>query len=290
MEIRFEFDHDSQTVLPIYRPSSSSDDGKVDLPRKTYKEFLEIMEPDSSDRIGILPPAVRWVSSDMRQAIFERPPAEYFLDVAWASKFDAETATHKSWTVPVPWTVYLVIFDEYFTPIGISVLGRRGPLESIETDTGFLLPLFNLYADSKLCMPTVGGFEDHPETLAWGVQEAFNMVWNSGFNLDLTVALDSYLGSHKPWRLPEMIAGGDTLESFITRWSEKSIREALGGNYLFPTIEEAGPLALDPGGGDTTKGPGGKKISIAQRMKNAAGHMGVGDGGHIAHLLNAFSI
>lgn len=162
---------------------------EIEMCTVTAKKFCKKFFESSTTPIGLLPPAVRWVSPDRKTVVFERPPSVQYIEVAWAKQVEAHDARKYSWELPIPWSEYVVHFDSEYNPIIIHTYLRGAPLMDM-SDHVCLMPMFNQYANSSLCKPVVGTWEEHPPTISWGVQEAYNMVWNSGFNLDLIDTLN----------------------------------------------------------------------------------------------------
>lgn len=215
----------------------SMNDGDTPMPLKTFdaQTFVDRLFKAAAPNVGLLPPAVRWVSADRKAVVFERPPATYFIEVAWERKELAASAPTKTFEIPVPWTVYVAYFDYAYNPVKVFCYTRPEPITQM-SDHLYLLPMFNIYMDSSLCNPVVGTFEDHPETLSWGVQEVFNMVWNSGFNLDLYDTIKQAFSMSAPCDSNRPGLRDDAMVRFLLNWQDLSLSEALKRPFPVPSI------------------------------------------------------
>lgn len=175
---------------------SVSHDGEYPLPLKGAEEsvVLEKLKAATNYNVGLLPPAVRWISKDKSIVVFERPPTKQRVDIipfirdqiTEHMNFDAYICTYE---LNIPWTVYVCAMDKTYLPLSVRVFVRSTPITSM-SDTLGLLPLLNFYTTSKLCNPTgTREFEGLPESLGEGLNIAYNTVWNSGWNYDLRDAI-----------------------------------------------------------------------------------------------------
>jgi hypothetical protein len=124
---------------------------------------------------GLLPPAVRWISPSGHQAIFERPPQIRTIQVTEPG------ARSREFTLPLPWTVYATTFGDDFVLTRLAVYASRGPLQTLE-DSLHILPLLNVWTDGHFCLPK----QTANKNLGDGLAAAYQAVWSSGFNFDIT--------------------------------------------------------------------------------------------------------
>jgi hypothetical protein len=188
---------------------------------------------------GILPPAVRWISSDGLVVVFERPPRDHLLSYIPRTRnkitdYDKE----KRYVIPLPWTVYVVKFASDYTPYKIFVYTRPNQITSLD-DPLSLLPLPNFYSNGELCNPMHGEIEVPNPSLAAGISAAYNRVWNSGFNNDLLEA--TMIGMRK--KAPVHYVVEDAQEArmlvneqdgFFYNWSKLNILQALDSRFPRP--------------------------------------------------------
>ena len=158
-------------------------------------ELLGYFDDASNSDFGIMPPAVRYISPSRKTAIFERPPCmqtiSYMPDARQniSAEHYATYEKEYTFTIPLPWTCYVVSFDNSFWPVVIRMYFRNAPIESIDS-TVWLAPMLNFYMNGQLCPPIAETYEASGGTLGDGIAEAYNRVWNSGFNFDLKDALN----------------------------------------------------------------------------------------------------
>lgn len=216
-------------------PSFALDDRSslLELKPVDIKEFIDKFYETAKTPIGLLPPAVRWISQDRRVVVFERPPSMYYLEIAPERKEMAAQAKKHKIQLPIPWTVYIGYYDYDYNPVHIRVYTRPAPLDEL-SDPLYLLPIPNIYNDSSLCNPVVGVFEEHEASISYGVQEAFNMVWNSGTNYDLLTAAFIGRSMNMPCE-PRSTSGRDSYMSYYRTWAKMTIPEVLKAQFPKPS-------------------------------------------------------
>jgi len=142
---------------------------------------------------GIIPPGLLYCSEKI--LIFERPPA--LKTIQWTPQMldniddDTEYATFE---IPVPWQVYFVHFtktsDNYHVINKIFLTFSNTPIYSLNQPL-YLPPLTNVYTNGQVCQPHYSHYDDlieGTETIAGIMQNAYNQVWSSSMNVDLTSA------------------------------------------------------------------------------------------------------
>lgn len=155
--------------------------------RKLVEGLQGIMAPD----VGILPPVVRWISASRRYVIFERPPTVQTIKFAGIQKRQVtENTKFQEYDLPMPWTVYALGFNEYFQPYEIFVFAATRSLQTLK-DKLYLLPLPNCNMDGRYCVPDYGyGFAEDGRTLTTGINDAYQLIWDSRFNSDIMDAVN----------------------------------------------------------------------------------------------------
>ncbi len=236
MNFGFDIDISSDEVAPWF---SMEDGERFDLSVVSAKDFSEKFFAPSKTPVGLLPPAIRWCSPDRKLVVFERPPARYYIEVAWAKQYEAAMADKFVYEIPVPWTCYVVFFDYEYNPVLVRSYFRPAPLADW-SDPVYMMPLFNQYLDSSLCKPVVDSFEIHDATISWGVQEAFNQVWNSGFNLDLVDTIN-WAQRNGAVVTPEVYARNkkkqdrDDMRTWFSMWESMTITEVMNAPMMNPS-------------------------------------------------------
>lgn len=215
-----------------------------DLPDKNSSDLYTYLNPDNGIDLGFLPPAVRWISDNQRMVVFERPPSIQYVEVAMDTKYNINKFTKiENFNLPIPWTLYFVLFDENFIPVIVNVYCRNEPLYDWE-DQLFMLPMLNLYFNSKLCNPVFEKFEDFEKNLTGGIQQAYNMVWNSGWNLDLKDTILHCMSRG----IPSGLSVGQSFESismYFKNWEKLSLLQVLETKWDIPKAFENGSDLAD---------------------------------------------
>jgi len=142
---------------------------------------------------GILPPGLLYVSKNF--LVFERPPCYQNISVihSLVSGMNEED-TPVIYRIFIPWQIYIVHFnDDYFTN-SVQVHFMDSPLSSLDQQL-YMAPLLNLYTSGLLCRPMYENLEDidrYPKNISGVIQSAYDWVWNSGSNLDITETVVQY--------------------------------------------------------------------------------------------------
>lgn len=91
--------------------------------------------------LGLLPPAVRWVSADSRGIVLERPPNRY--SVSYKDNI---------YQICVPWTIWGIRLSPKLKVNASYLFGRPYPVAS-PADELFAFPLPNMAKDSGIALP-----------------------------------------------------------------------------------------------------------------------------------------
>ena len=230
---------------------SWEEDSPTPLAAASSKDILDHLKTDYAPSLGLLPPAVRWMDNTKKIVIFERPPMMQTLSYYPAYR-DRLTEGHKfvlaSYTLPVPWTVYAVQFDTEYNPLEVRVFARKEQINSMD-DRLFLLPILNLYSNGAVCNPSYAKYEEREPTMATGLQEAYNIVWNSGFNFDLRDAANKGFRQHRPFPAEKIITRNrDSMSGFYTAWSKHTIEDALEALWPMAWFSQDGSYSEDGDG------------------------------------------
>lgn len=197
-------------------------------PEKLGKE-LDKLRPKAS---GLLPPMVRWVSSSGHYAILERPPHRRRIAFCNTTKGRVTAEKTTIYDVAIPWSVYAVGFqhDDRATPTLIYVYFAPHQLQSND-DMLFLPPLSNVYGDGRFCLPNTSALKP---TLGGGLQAAVEVIWSSGFNLDMHDAVSRCINSKKPSIFFDTTKPARSVKAMMNRWSKLSMAEVLAIDDWYP--------------------------------------------------------
>lgn len=228
--------HDDETFLPLKELDGT--------------EFYKAVTAHSNFQGGILPPAVRWISSDKSIVVFERPPMSQLVEYIPLKR---EQINEKNLQVPsvkrgirshelnIPWTTYVIAFDKTYLPVIIKCFVRNSFLTDMK-DPVYLMPLLNFYNNSQLCNPRYGVFEGMPNNLGEGINMAYNLIWNSGWNFDLHDAVTMAIGANKPFFGTQKVHPTMTgvIENFLSNWSKQTRQEILETDWCPPSSHMRG--------------------------------------------------
>jgi hypothetical protein len=158
------------------------------LSEDQLRQYYQSKVLDSKPQI--FPPAVRYISRDRTRLIWERPPGYQSINYSAAKqeKLSASSKSMNLFRIPVPWQVYFICFNEEYVINTMYMFFNNHPLTALNKSVGYA-PLNNFYKDSKLCQAV---YDRIPEAnnLFQMLDNAYNMVWNSGFNEDLHECID----------------------------------------------------------------------------------------------------
>jgi len=146
---------------------------------------------------GILPPGVLYISKNY--VVFEKPPSYQNIFIIPKIVNDISSQSQEDpvvYRLPIPWQVYIVQYssnyDEYYTT-NVRMHFMNSSLLSNDQQI-FMAPLTNLYTSGELCRPMYSSMEDidrYPKNILGVINSAYDWIWNSGTNLDLTASIVS---------------------------------------------------------------------------------------------------
>jgi hypothetical protein len=164
-----------------------------DTATKTINDYFSVFNPikSSSTETGILPPGVKIIGTNY--LVFEKPPTFKNIFYVPASKSDVPDDCEdleQVYRIPIPWQLYFVKFNPNMYTYEVRMFFMKSSLSSTDQEL-FLPPIPNFYTDGLLCSPTMSNMEDvdrYPKNHTGIIQSAYDWVWNSGTNHDLTEA------------------------------------------------------------------------------------------------------
>jgi hypothetical protein len=140
---------------------------------------------------GILPPGVKIIGTNY--LVFEKPPTFKNIFYVPSAKYDVPDdceSLEQVYRIPIPWQLYFVKFNDNMYTYEVRMFFMKNSLSSTDQEL-FLPPIPNFYTDGLLCSPTMSNMEDvdrYPKNHTGIIQSAYDWVWNSGTNHDLTEA------------------------------------------------------------------------------------------------------
>lgn len=145
-------------ITRIYYDSGDVIDVMSDIAAKAYFS-------GGSIDLGLLPPAVRWLSADGLGVILERPPQQ--LTISYRETL---------YTICVPWTIWGIRLNTNRTVDKSFLFARPFPLASLE-DELYAFPLPNMANNSAIALPSVR--KGH---LGQALMEMVETYWNRPFS------------------------------------------------------------------------------------------------------------
>jgi hypothetical protein len=148
---------------------------------------------------SLLFPGVRHLSPGI--ILFERPPAYKVVSTYndYRDSISNETSTSEYY-LPIPWQVYIAMYNPAdMRLVSVKMFFASNSLSSLD-QTLYSPPLYNFYSDGTLCRPffsTMEDIEKYPKDLSGIMASAYDWIWNSGFNFDITQGISFFLHSNK---------------------------------------------------------------------------------------------
>lgn len=257
MKVTIEGSTDSPTLETINDLGATR---LADNPTKWLKEkpvsdskLVEAMPLKGyTDKAGlILPPAVRWMSPDKKAVIFERPPFQHrvtYSDLnvsgisAYGKKKNALKEYENTFVLNIPWTCYAVVFNDNYYPQFIQAYMSNQPLvDDLNVGNHVSLPMPNIWNNARVCLAKLQ-LDNLPDTLVSGLHRTHAILWQSGFNFDLTESVAVSMANG----LFGIACGLDhqydatnynqTVKTFFTEWEKFTPEQVL--TSFFPTKEQ----------------------------------------------------
>lgn len=154
--------------------------------RKYFSSFNNI-KSNSVDS-GLLSPGLKAIGTNY--LVFEKPPCFKNIFYVPTVRSDVELESQQVFRIPIPWQLYFVKFNSDMYTYEVRMFFMKSSLASVDQQL-FLPPLPNFYTNGMLCPPIMDNMEDverYPKNHAGIMQCAYDWVWNSGTNHDLTEA------------------------------------------------------------------------------------------------------
>lgn len=154
-------------------------------------KYFDLESTKTLVEFGNPPPGLLY--ADSNTIIFERPPTMKL--VSWTNYLldeISDNSKYHTFEIPIPWQVYFV----HFTPSedGANIISNifmafSNTQVHSEDQVLYQPPLSNFYTTGQLCSPnyeTYAEISDGTETISGIMQNAYNQVWDSKSNNDLT--------------------------------------------------------------------------------------------------------
>ena len=164
--------------------------------------------------------------------IFEMPPSMRHVSYQHAYRDNANGDTYRQYYVPVPWQVYIAIFSDEMRLVDVQMYFSKTSLYSPDQQL-YCPPMLNFYSNGALCRPFLSSIEDiekYPKTISGIIASAFDWVWNTGFNWDITEQICEYLFSKKYQSMASLV------DPNFYRKCEIYFQDVTPGNHAHPKV------------------------------------------------------
>jgi hypothetical protein len=144
-------------------------------------------------------PGVRYL--DQGIIVFERPPTYKIISTYndYRDSINGSTDTSQYY-LPVPWQTYIAMYNPSdMRLVSVKMFFTSNSLTSFD-QTLYAPPLYNFYSNGTLCRPFFGSMEDiekYSKDISGVIASAYDWIWNSGFNFDITENISFFLSSKK---------------------------------------------------------------------------------------------
>jgi hypothetical protein len=147
----------------------------------------------------ILPPGVRYLTPGL--IVFEKPPSYKIVSIFDDYKDTLNQNTNLTdYYLPIPWQVYIASYNPQDMRLySVKMFFSNTSLLSVDQPV-FTPPLQNFYANGNLCRPFFSSMEDiekYSQDYSGIIASAYDWVWNTGFNLDITQNISEFIFSKK---------------------------------------------------------------------------------------------
>lgn len=201
---------------------------------------------------SIIFPGVRHIEKNM--IIFEMPPAYRHVSYQHAYRDGPSSRYYKEYYIPVPWQVYIATFSNDMRLIDVQMYFSKTSIYSMDQKL-YSPPLLNFYGSGFLCRPFFNSLEDiekYPKNISGIISSAFDWIWNTGFNWDITEPISQYLHSKsyesmQPFVDPEIYkslvsyfdgcsphsnASGPSVDAMFALWQTVPLEHVLDLNWI----------------------------------------------------------
>lgn len=143
---------------------------------------------------GIIPPGLLYVTKNF--LVFEKPPTYKNVSLIFkvVDNIDYDNDEPNTYIVPVPWQLYIVEYDQNYYTSRVRMHFMKDSLRESSQEM-YMAPLPNLFTSGDLCRPFFADMDDierYSKDIAGVMASAYDWIWGSGTNLDLTETIGKY--------------------------------------------------------------------------------------------------
>jgi hypothetical protein len=197
----------------------------------------------------MLPPGVRYLTPGI--IVFEKPPLYKIVSIFDDYKDALNQNTNLTdYYLPIPWQVYIASYNpEDMRLYSVRMFFSNSSLLSVDQPL-FSPPLQNFYANGKLCRPFFSSMEDiekYSQDYSGIMASAYDWVWNTGFNLDITQNISEFIISKKHLQFePYLTSHVDKVNlSILSSTASRSLPRNIQPSYIHQLFSLWQKIPLD---------------------------------------------
>lgn len=158
-------------------------------------ELVKVFHPQFGNiESGIIPPGLLYVTKNF--LVFEKPPTYKHVSLIpkAVDNIEYDSDEPSIFVIPVPWQLYFVEYDSNYYTSRVRMHFMKDSLRE-SSQQMYMAPIPNLYSDGDLCRPFFSEMDDierYSKDVAGVMASAYDWVWGSGTNLDLTETVAKY--------------------------------------------------------------------------------------------------
>ena len=186
----------------------------IDIMNSLFSPLSQnLFNPDSSNFII---PGLRHLTPGI--VVFERPPCHKIVSVDQDFRDNiGESTKSTEYYVPLPWQVYVAAYNPFDMRLtSVKMFFAASSLVSPHQEL-YCPPLFNFYSNGTLCRPffsSMNDIEKYSQDVSGIIASAYDWVWNSGFNYDITENIAEFLFKKKFHCFKEYMITPDALKAY----------------------------------------------------------------------------
>lgn len=198
---------------------------------------------------SLIPPGL--IHIDKNFLVFERPPTHKLIRIYNQYLHDISDDTRLySYYLPIPWQVYIVEFDPNNNRTClVKMFFSQSSLHSFDQQL-FLPPIPNFYVNGLLCRPFFNSMDDierYSPDISGIIESAYDWVWSSNFNLDLSETISSVYVQKNPIELSRGMTdishvsyklGMNVINQLYTYWESLSLSEVSSFKWANPSFAQ----------------------------------------------------
>lgn len=167
----------------------------LSIPDYSFSEDTEKDQSISSNEPYI--PGVRYLTNGL--VVFERPPSYQIVSVYKDYRdLISDSTNSEQYYLPIPWQVYVATYNpENMRLLDVKMFFTKSSLFDINQPI-YAPPIYNFFSNGKLCRPFFPSMDDvdkYPQNINGIIASAFDFIWNSGFNFDITANIIQFISS-----------------------------------------------------------------------------------------------